>query len=54
MNSSKENDVVLDPFMGSGSTCVAAANTKRHYIGFKLDEKNFEISKNRLNRRMME
>jgi site-specific DNA-methyltransferase (adenine-specific) len=32
-----EGDVVLDPFMGSGSTAVAAVRTRRHYIGFDTD-----------------
>lgn len=32
-----EGDVVLDPFMGSGTTAVAALRTKRHYIGFDTD-----------------
>ena len=31
-------DLVLDPFMGSGSTAVAAVRTERHYIGFDTDE----------------
>lgn len=43
-----ENDVVLDNCMGSGSTCVAAINTKRHYIGFELDENYFNIAKERI------
>jgi site-specific DNA-methyltransferase (adenine-specific) len=32
-----ENDVVLDPFMGSGTTAVAALRTSRHYVGFDTD-----------------
>jgi hypothetical protein len=31
-------DLVLDPFVGSGSTCIAAALTHRHYIGYDIDE----------------
>ena len=34
--------------MGSGTTCVAAIKEKRHYIGFELDEKYFEIAKKRI------
>jgi DNA modification methylase len=32
-----ENDIVLDPFMGSGTTAVAAVRTARHFIGFETD-----------------
>lgn len=31
------DDVVLDPFAGSGTTCVAAAQNRRHYVGFDID-----------------
>lgn len=48
MASSNENDIVLDPFTGSGSTGVACQNTNRNFIGFELDEKYFEIAKERL------
>lgn len=47
-NSSNENDIVLDPFMGVGSTGIACQNTKRNFIGFELDEKYFKIAKERL------
>ena len=47
-NSSKEGDIILDPFLGSGTTAVAAVNTNRHYIGFELDEKYFDIACQRL------
>lgn len=41
-------EVVLDNCMGSGSTCVAAVNTGRHYIGFELDPGYFDIACKRL------
>lgn len=46
--SSDEGAIIFDGFMGSGSTCVAAVNTHRHYIGFELDEKYFQIACDRL------
>lgn len=33
-----EGDVILDPFMGSGTTAVAAVRSGRHYVGFDADE----------------
>ena len=48
INSSKEGDIVLDPFLGSGTTAIAAANNGRHYIGFEVDMKYFEMSLKRL------
>ena len=47
-NSSNESDVVLDMFMGSGTTGVACINTDRKFIGIEMDEKYFEISKTRI------
>lgn len=41
-------EVVLDNCMGSGTTCVAAVNTGRHYIGFELDPTYFEIARKRI------
>ena len=46
--SSNENEIILDPFMGSGSTGVAALNTNRKFIGIELDRKYFNIAKDRL------
>lgn len=43
-----ENEIVLDFTMGSGSTGVACLNTNRKFIGIELDEKYFEITKNRI------
>lgn len=45
---SKENDVVLDPFMGSGTTGIACVNTNRRFIGIELDENYFNIAKKRI------
>ena len=47
-NSSEENDTVLDPFMGSGSTGVACVNTFRNFIGFEIDENYFNIASKRI------
>ena len=46
---SNENDLVVDLTMGSGSTGVAARNTNRSFIGIELDDKYFEIAKERIN-----
>lgn len=48
VNSTNENDSVLDPFMGSGSTGEACLLTNRKFIGIELEEKYFNISKERL------
>ena len=44
----RENDLVLDPTMGSGSTGVACQNMNRRFIGIEMDEKIFEDAKKRL------
>jgi site-specific DNA-methyltransferase (adenine-specific) len=48
-NSSKENNTVLDPFMGSGTTGVACINTNRDFIGIELDKKYYKIAEERIN-----
>ena len=42
------DDVVLDPFMGSGTTAVAAKLTNRHYIGFEISENYCRIAEKRI------
>jgi site-specific DNA-methyltransferase (adenine-specific) len=43
-----ENDLVLDPFLGSGSTAVAAARTGRRFVGYDLDEAYVAIARDRV------
>lgn len=45
---SKDNDVIFDGFMGSGSTGIACVNTNRSFIGIELDENYFNIAKERI------
>lgn len=47
-NSSKVGDVVLDPFMGVGSTCISSLLLNRQYIGIEIDRKYFKIAKDRI------
>lgn len=47
-DSTKEGDLVLDCFMGSGTTAVAAKKLNRNFIGFEIQEKYITISENRL------
>lgn len=48
INSSKEGDLVLDCFCGSGTTLVGAINQNRRYIGFEIDKDYYEIAKKRI------
>lgn len=49
-NSSNENDIVLDTFMGSGTTAVACQETNRQFIGFEISEKWVKVANDRLNK----
>lgn len=46
--SSDENDTILDPFLGSGTSAVAAKNLNRKYIGIEIDKKYFKSCEERL------
>ena len=48
-NSSKEDDIVLDPFMGTGSCGEACVQTGRRFLGIEKDETYFNLAKERLN-----
>ena len=48
-NSCPEGGVILDPFLGSGTTAVAARELNMNYIGFEIDENYYKIACDRLN-----
>lgn len=45
---SKENDLILDPFLGSGTTAIACLNTNRRYIGIEKNERYYKIALERI------
>lgn len=45
---SNEGDIVLDPFMGSGTTAVACVNNNRNYIGFEISKEYCEVAERRI------
>ena len=47
-----ENDLVLDPCFGSGTTAIACINTGRRFVGFERDTKFFQIAKDRIEKRL--
>ena len=48
LNYSKKDDTILDPFLGSGTTCVAAKELGRRYIGIEISQKYVDIANKRL------
>jgi site-specific DNA-methyltransferase (adenine-specific) len=44
----KEGATVLDPFAGSGTTCLAAKKLNRHYVGIEINRSFAEIAENRI------
>lgn len=53
-NSTDEGQLVFDPFMGSGTTALAAIASKRHFIGCELDEGYFKIVTERIRKAQQE
>lgn len=49
-NSTKEGEIVLDPFMGSGTTAIACMRSNRHYIGCEIDPKYYKVTIDRIER----
>ena len=43
-----KNDLILDPFLGSGTTAIAAKLLERNFVGYEIKEEYIEIAKNRI------
>jgi site-specific DNA-methyltransferase (adenine-specific) len=48
LNFTKENDLILDPFIGSGTTAIACIIEKRKYLGYELDKQTFDFAIRRI------
>ena len=51
---SKEGDLILDPFIGSGSTALACILTNRKFIGFEIEKKYCDLARKRINKFIQE
>ena len=49
LHTTKPNDIILDPFIGSGTTAVSCINTNRQFIGFEINEKWHKVANDRIN-----
>ena len=49
---SKKDDIILDPFMGSGTTAIAAISSDRRYIGIEVLDEYINISNERINKHL--
>ena len=47
-DSSYEKDLILDPFIGSGTTALAASKLKRNYIGYEVNAEYCKLAEKRL------
>ncbi|MEX2727041.1 MAG: site-specific DNA-methyltransferase [Candidatus Sigynarchaeum springense] len=49
-----QGDIVLDPFMGSGQTAIAAIKARRHFVGYEISEEYKDLANKRVKRVMVE
>ena len=49
-----EGEVVLDPFIGSGQTAIAAIKTRRHYIGYDIEKEYVKLARRRIRKFLIE
>ena len=49
LNATDEGDIVLDPFIGTGTTALACLDLNRKYIGYEIEKKYFDIAQSRIN-----
>ena len=49
-----EGDVVLDPFVGAGTTCVAALRTKRNHVSYDIDKRYCQLAEQRIKQYLQE
>ena len=54
LDNTNENDTIIDCCMGSGSTGIVALQNNRNFIGIEIDEKYFEIAKERIEKISLE
>jgi len=48
-----EEDIILDPFIGSGQTAIAAIRTNRHYVGYDINEEYVKLAERRIEESLM-
>jgi len=49
-----EEEVILDPFIGSGQAAIAAIKTNRHYVGYDISAEYAKLAERRINKFLLE